>query len=379
MHEQEPAVPQVDGAPDPAPVSEWRVPRAVTLVVSGGLLAVSLLLAMLLPVPYAVQRPGPTVNTLGEHEGEPLIEVTDEETYPTSGDLRLTTVSVVGGPGYPVTSFDVLLGWFRADQLVLPVEAVFPDDATQEELDEQSNVQMASSQTNATVAALEELDYDVPMELTVSGVAQGSDAAGKVHDGDLLTSVRAPGQDRVQVGAYSQLVGVLQRTDPGTTVQLGVHREGEDLDVPVVTRRAPSGTEGSVLGIYLDPQIQVPVDVSFDIDDIGGPSAGTMFALGIIDTLTPGEMTGGEHIAGTGTMDLAGQVGIIGGIEQKLVGARRDGADWFLAPEGNCEQTEGHVPDGLRVVPVGTLAEARDAVEAIGQGDGDSLPTCAEG
>jgi PDZ domain-containing protein len=134
---------------------------------------------------------------------------------------------------------------------------------------------------------------------------------------------------------------------------------------------------GSLLGVLLDPQVELPVDVDFDIENIGGPSAGTMFALGIVDTLTPGEMTGGKSIAGTGTMDLAGNVGPIGGIRQKLVGASQAGAKWFLAPAGNCDEVVGHVPAGLDVVQVGTLGEARDAVEAIAAGDGGSLPTCA--
>jgi PDZ domain-containing protein len=104
-----------------------------------------------------------------------------------------------------------------------------------------------------------------------------------------------------------------------------------------------------------------------------------MFALGIVDKLTPGEMTGGERIAGTGTVDSDGTVGPIGGIQQKLVGAEGAGADWFLAPAGNCDEVVGHVPDGLRVVRVETLAQARDAVEAIGSHDAsavDALPTC---
>jgi PDZ domain-containing protein len=135
--------------------------------------------------------------------------------------------------------------------------------------------------------------------------------------------------------------------------------------------------EGSLLGVVLKPDVQMPVDVRFDIDKIGGPSAGTMFALGIIDVLTPGEMTGGKDIAGTGTMNLAGEVGPIGGIQQKLLAARRDGAEWFLAPRANCNEVRDHVPDGLHVVSVTTLAEAHHAVETIGAGDGASLPTCA--
>ncbi|GAA4416454.1 PDZ domain-containing protein [Georgenia halophila] len=380
MREQESAAPvEFPGRDETAAPAERSSRRAVTLVISGGLLALALLVAMLVPLPYAVQRPGPTVDTLGEHDGEPLIHVDGAQTYATSGALMLTTVSVIGGPEYPVGAFDVLIGWLRSDQVVLPVEALFPDEATREQLDERSSQQMASSQTNATVSALEELGREVPMVLTVTGTAQGSGARGVVENGDVITSIEVPGKERTRVQAFSELVEVLRRTEPGTTVSLGVTRDGEQVELEVETSDPGHGSdqEGSVLGVFLEPDVEIPFEVDFDIDDIGGPSAGTMFALGIIDRLTEGEMTGGEQIAGTGTMDLAGQVGAIGGIEQKLVGARRDGAQWFLAPEGNCSDVVGHVPDGLRVVSVDTLSEARDAVQAIGAHEGDDLPTCA--
>src|SRR5690606_25947534 len=238
----------------------------------------ALLLVMLVPVPYAVQSPGPTVDTLGEHEGEPLIEVDGERTYPSDGELRLTTVSVAGGPGHPVAAFDVVAGWLDPNRLVLPVEAVFPEDATEDELDEQSTQQMTSSQTNATVAALEELGHDVPMTLTVTGVAENSPSRGVIEGGDVVTAVRPAGGDRVHVEAYSDLADVLAETAPGTTVTVTVRRGGEDLALDVQTMASPQ-QDGSVLGIFLQPDVELPFQVEFDIEDIGGPSAGTMFAL----------------------------------------------------------------------------------------------------
>ncbi|MNW62441.1 Lon protease 1 [compost metagenome] len=116
--------------------------------------------------------------------------------------------------------------------------------------------------------------------------------------------------------------------------------------------------------------------MKIQIDDIGGPSAGTMFALGIIDQLTPEDEADGNVIAGTGTMSVEGNVGPIGGIQQKLYGAERDGATWFLAPESNCDEVVGNVPEGLNVVKIATLEDARDAMVAIGAGEGASLPTC---
>ncbi|WP_434533604.1 YlbL family protein [Bifidobacterium psychraerophilum] len=116
--------------------------------------------------------------------------------------------------------------------------------------------------------------------------------------------------------------------------------------------------------------------VSIHVDDIGGPSAGLMYTLGTIDKLTEQNETGGKKIAGTGTMDDEGKVGAIGGIRLKMLGAKRDGAQWFLAPASNCSDVVGHVPSGLRVVKVSTLDGAYQALVAIGQGKASSLPTC---
>ena len=118
------------------------------------------------------------------------------------------------------------------------------------------------------------------------------------------------------------------------------------------------------------------IDVDMHVEGIGGPSAGMMYALGLIDKLTPESETGGRTIAGTGTIDAEGNVGAIGGVRLKMLSAKRDGATWFLAPEANAAEVAGNVPEGLRDVCVSTLSEAYDALTAIGQGRGDDLPHC---
>jgi len=152
-----------------------------------------------------------------------------------------------------------------------------------------------------------------------------------------------------------------------------VRRAGTDLVLRVKTANV-SGN--AVVGVVLRTGFVFPTKVSINAGDVGGPSAGMMFSLAVYDKLTPGPLTGGADIAGTGTIDSAGTVGPIGGIQQKLVGARRGGAAWFLAPADNCNEVVGHVPDGLRVVKVATFTQARDAVEAIAAKRGASLPTC---
>jgi PDZ domain-containing protein len=132
----------------------------------------------------------------------------------------------------------------------------------------------------------------------------------------------------------------------------------------------------AVVGILLRTEFVFPTKVSINAGDVGGPSAGMMFSLAIYDKLTPGSLTGGLNIAGTGTINSAGAVGPIGGIQQKLVGAKRGGAVWFLAPADNCNEVVGHVPEGLKVVKVATFTQARDAVMAIAAKNTKSLPTC---
>lgn len=344
-------------------------PRALTFSV--GVLASAVLVAilMLVPTPYAISGPGPTRDTLGEVDGVPLIEIEGTPTYDSTGELRLTTVSVVGGPGSPARLPDVVAGWFDPDREVVPVEQVFPPEVSQQEIDEENQAQMVSSQENATVAALQELGYVVPATLTVAGTVEGTGAVGVLEEGDVVVSLQGE-----PLETYTELLDVLAATDPGTTVDVGILRDGEPLTLQVVTGEREGG--GSLLGVYVDPTFDLPVDVTIQISDIGGPSAGTMFALGIIDKLTPEDEANGVSIAGTGTMEIDGSVGPIGGIAHKLDGAVRDGATWFIAPESNCEEVVGNVPAGLSVVAVSTLHEAREAMTAIGAGDGESLPAC---
>ena len=350
---------------EPAPLT----PRAITLAASTVLTSVLVAVAAVLPMPYAISSPGPTKDTLGEESGKPLIAVEGEETFPASGELLLTTVSVAGGPDYPVGLAQVVHAWFARERSVTPVELVFQPSVSRDEVDAQNQAAMISSQENATVAALEELGYEVPTVLTVSDVMPGTGAAEVVEAQDVIVAVG--GQD---VLSFSDLSAAMDEVDAGDDVEVGVLRDGERVDLTVTTGSDDQGE--SLLGVYIDPEFDLPVDVTIQIENIGGPSAGTMFALGIIDKLTEADEANGTTIAGTGTMDLTGTVGPIGGIRQKLFGALEDGATWVLAPEANCGDVVGNVPDGLRVVSVGTLSEAREAVEAIGAGDTEGLPTC---
>jgi PDZ domain-containing protein len=358
--------------PEPARIS----PRTRTLSYAG--LATALLLAILvfLPAPFVIESPGPTFDTLGvtgtPPNTQPVIEISGARTYPTTGQLRLVTVLQAGGPGQGTTVDQVLQGWWRSDTAVSPRDVLYPSGVTQQEEQQQASLDMSTSQENATYAALTELGEKVPytQTITIAGTPAGSGAAGVVKSGDVITSV-----DGTAIKTTDDLTAALAKVTPGDTVALGVTRDDKPVDLTVTTGSSDGRT---VLGVnvVIQPHYDFPVKVTFNLANVGGPSAGTMFALGIIDKLTPEDMTGGQRIAGTGTMDTDGDVGAIGGIRQKMAGSRRDGATWFLAPKSNCNEVVGHVPSGMHVLAVSTLHEAREDVLAIGRGTASGLPTC---
>ncbi|MGI9823875.1 YlbL family protein [Agromyces sp. Marseille-Q5079] len=327
----------------------------------------------LFPTPYVIERPGPVYDTLGtaEHGDEeiPLIEIPDERTYPTEGELNLLTVSVVGRPGSTPTWFEVLGAWLDRQQSVVPVEAIFPPGLSNEDRDAQNSAAMVDSQQDAIAAALVELGYDFPREVTVSGVVEDGPADGVLQDDDVVLAVNG-----TEVFSIDELRSAVQDNGTDAPAELTVLRDGEEVSVEVT----PTDNGGTaVLGIGVRMVYEFPIDVELQLDDVGGPSAGMMFALGIVDKLTPGAMTGGEIIAGTGTIDSSGIVGPIGGIRQKLWGAKDAGATVFLAPESNCDEVTGHVPDGLDVFAVTDLDQAREIVEAVGEdADTDAFATC---
>lgn len=343
--------------------------RGVTALVSLVVMCAVLLVGMFLPVPYVIEQPGPAIDVLGEYEGQKILTIDGHEQYPTDGTLMMTTVSVDGGPGYEVTPAEVVLAWFDRDQAVLPREAVFPEGRTKQQTTLQNSVDMSSSQQSAVAVALGKLGIPYTSEVLVGGVLDGGPADGALKPGDVVVSVN--GQTRTDTASYQEITRAAPAGEP---IEMVVRRDGVDTPVSVPTEQADGSTR---MGIVLAPGYDFPVDVKVAVKDVGGPSAGTMFALAIYDELTPGALTGGESIAGTGTIDAQGQVGAIGGIRQKMAGARDEGAEFFLAPAANCDDVVGHVPDGLHVVKVDTFDDALQATETIGSThSADSLPTC---
>ncbi len=327
-----------------------------------------------IPSGFVIEQPGPVFDTLGEvtdADGAqvPLIQIDSTVTYPTTGSLDLLTVQVVGSPETRPSWTDLAAAWLDPQRAVVPVESVFPQGETSDRRDEVNAALMVDSQQQAAAAAFTYLGYPVAGTLTVRAVADDSPAAGALRAGDVIEAI-----DGIPVTDVEQVRSAVSagRGDPVTVT---VNRDGAATSVPVAPQQDAEGAW--LLGITVQADYRTPYPVTFALPGVGGPSAGMMFALAIVDMLTPGALTGGRTVAGTGTITADGTVGPIGGVRQKMWGARGAGAEYFLAPVDNCADITGHVPDGMRVVAVSTLGEAVDAVGSIAAGDGSDLPGCS--
>jgi PDZ domain-containing protein len=345
-----------------------------------GLLAVPLLIglwvtAAVKPLPYVTYEPGLTVNVLGTNDdGKEIIEVKGHKIYRDDGQLRMTTVYVSQPePKGKNNLFELMHDWISDEDAVYPYGAVYQKGETVEQNRQEGEQQMTSSQDAATAVALEELGYDVT-EAVVAAVNKGTPADGVLEAGDVLLEV-----DGRPVSNSEDVVDTVTSLAAGQPVRFVVLRDGERRVLSVT----PETVDGKPqVGIQIGTQVirNLPVDVTIGINpSIGGPSAGLMFSLGIYDTLTPGSLTGGATIAGTGTMDAAGSVGPIGGIQQKVVGARDAGAQLFLVPPDNCAEALGAPNGDMRLVRAETMHDARVAIQAWVKDHDAVLPSCEEG
>jgi len=340
--------------------------RALTMLVAGIGAALLALTGALLPVPYVVLSPGPTFNTLGAVNGKPLITVAGHPVYPAVGHLNLVTVSYQGGPGDEINLYTALRFWLSPHDAVVPQEELFGANSNPKQVQQQNVQEMTDSQQLATAAALRELKIGFTTVVTVAGTVKGMPAHSVLRAGDVITAV-----DGTPVSSAGKAAALIRGRHPGAPIGLTISRGGRARAVRLVSR---SQRGQAVIGVYVSEQFRFPFTVQIRVGDIGGPSAGMMFALGLVDKLTPGDLTGGRFVAGTGEIDAGGNVGAIGGIQQKLVGARDEGATIFLAPAGNCSDVRGNIPPGLRVVKVGTLSQAVQDLDAIKAGR--SVPSC---
>ena len=253
---------------------------------------------------------------------------------------------------------------------------VCPQDQSAEQVEETGKAQMTASQDSAVIAALIETGMATAMRLTVTEVTEQQDST-EVQVDDVLETIAPEGGETTTITSFSQLRELMSTIAEGTRVTLGVRRGEQQVSVALTTIAPQKGTSGSLLGLSLKISVDSPVEASFGLSDVGGPSAGMMFALGVVDKITPGALTGNKDIAGTGTINMDGQVGPIGGIQQKIAGAHGAGSKFFLAPASNCDEVKGHEPEGMQVFAVSTLHEAVTATEAIASGNTSGLATCS--
>jgi Lon-like protease len=311
-----------------------------------------------LPVPYVELGPGPTLDTLGpDHAGKDIIQISGTPVRKTNGHLNLTTVSVRDRLDL-ITAF---YGWWDRKRSVVPREDVFPPGKSEQEVQQQNTEQFTESQSSAEYAALGELGYGT--RVVVDRVPDDSPSHGKLTGGDVLIKI-----DGNLVRDSDDVVSVLKEVKPGTTVTVDYTRKGKAARTTVVTI-ASKQTSGAALGVYLAVERDAPFDVRIGLsDDIGGPSAGLMFALGIIEKVGPEDLTGGRFIAGTGTITSAGVVGPIGGIPLKMIAAKAHGATIFLVPADNCAEAVRKPPKGLQLIKVENLHGAVEALKSTKTG-----------
>ncbi|MDI2128034.1 YlbL family protein [Yinghuangia seranimata] len=352
--------------------------RSATLAVSGLLLIAMVFAVLTTAVPYGELSPGPTVNTLSpNYQGKPVIEVEGHETFPASGHLNMTTVSVTS-KSFDMPLFQAFIGWAKDDADVVKKNDLYPDDKTEKQVEEENAEEFTSSQQHAKVAAFDYLyangliSQPVTRHIIVKTVSKDMPATGKLHAGDIILSI-----DGTPIKTTGDVGAAITKHKAGETVRFVVDPEdarGTQRTIDITTTAAPQDGH-AVVGITPGVLPEFPFKVTIHLEDVGGPSAGLMFALGIVDILSPGDLTGGKFVAGTGTIDDDGGVGPIGGVQMKTIAAQRAGAKYFLTPADNCSEAVKNKPGGLTLVRVESLNDALNALKVISSGQG-TLTEC---
>ncbi len=331
--------------------------RILTLIVALVPVLVLGVVGSVVTVPFVALGPGPTFDTLGEVEGKQVVDVTGAPVDPTTGHLNMTTVSVRDG----INLFEAFGFWASGEHGLVPRSEVYPPDIPREQVEKSNQQDFKNSETNAEVAALHFLK--MPTVVLVRGVLEEGPANGVLADGDELISI-----DGTPITSPQQVVDHVAAKRPGDTVSVVYRRGDGEHTAAIVLAELPDEPDKPYIGVGLGEGGRPPLQVEFNLADIGGPSAGLMFSLALIDKLSPGELNGGRFVAGTGTIDQAGKVGPIGGIQYKMIAAREAGAETFLVPADNCNEARQRAPEGLRLVKVDTLDSAVTSLADIDAG-----------
>jgi PDZ domain-containing protein len=331
--------------------------RISTLLVALVPILVFGVLLSLVTVPYVSLGPGPTFDTLGEVDGKQVVDIDGTDVHKTSGHLNMTTVSQRDD----LTLGQAMTLWMSGREQLVPRDLVYPPDKSKDEIDQANNTDFKRSEDSAEYAALSFLKY--PAAVTVANVSDPGPSVGKLQRGDAID-----GFNSKPVANLEQFTALLKATRPGETIVLDYRRKNEPAGVATVTLGSNPDRDYGYLGVGVLDAPWAPFSIDFNLANIGGPSAGLMFSLAVIDKLTTGDLNDGKFIAGTGTIDSEGKVGSIGGITHKMLSAREAGATVFLVPADNCDEAKSAQEDGLQLVKVDTLSQAVDALHAISAG-----------
>lgn len=338
--------------------------RTWTIVFSAVLVVAFVLVGSFVRVPYVALGPGPTYDTLGDSDGRHVVAIDGTRSYKDDGQLRMTTVSL----NDEVTLFGALGLWVSGRYAVAPREEYFQPGQTDEQVRQENVAQFRSSQSNAEVAALRTLGH--PVKVIADQIVSDTPADGLLKPGDQLTEVNGK-----QVSGQNDVTAALENTRPGQEIELTYKRGGQQpRTVNATLGRHPDGKQQGFLGVQPADRADVPFDVDISLEDVGGPSAGMMFALAIVDRLQPQELAKGLNVAGTGEIDSQGNVGPIGGISFKVVAAKEEGAKAFLVPSANCAEAASAAPDGLKLLRINTLDDSIKALKGLREGK--PVPTC---
>lgn len=321
------------------------------------------------PIPYVFFKPGVPDNVTGK-----LISIEKgADSYAVNGKLYITSI-LVTNPYSPVFGAETIYNWAIGPHVVLPRETVYPPAVKGEVIERDSRAEMSGSKVTATAAALSFLGYKFDEIYFVNRIRDYSKAKGKLEPGDRIISV-----DGMRIGEIEEIRTAYSDRKIGDVIAIEVERIVDDKKIVEreLIELVANGEPGAdptrpAIGILVGTSARFPVEVDFNIRGVGGPSAGLIFAIGVIEKMTAEDLLRGRKIAGTGTISADGDVGAIGGIEEKMIGASRIGATIFLAPRENCPDIK-HIPKGMKVIPVSTLSEAIAALRAP---DNFRFPTC---
>ena len=322
----------------------------VPVVVFSGLLAV-------VTVPFVSLGPGPTFNTLGDVDGKQVVDIEGTPVHPTTGHLNMTTVSQRDG----LTLGQALVLWMSGREQLVPRDLVYPPDKTREQVDKDNSEDFKQSEASAQFAALGYLKY--PKAVTVVTVNDPGPSAGQLHEGDAIDAVNG-----TKVTGLDQFQSLLKSTKPGQQMVIEYRRKNAPPGTATITLGSNKDRGYGYLGVGVLEGPWAPFSIDFNLANVGGPSAGLMFSLAVVDKLSTGNLADSKFIAGTGTISSDGQVGPIGGITHKMLAAHEAGASVFLVPAENCDEARSGNDDGLELVKVDNLGGAVDALHSLSAG-----------